>query len=146
MTRMPKRWTRMAMALGIATLAIGWPAPAAEAAQTAHIRLVAAAAGPGGADAGLRDVEPLLKRNLNVTNLRLIDSGSVRLPSTGDVVALKAGVIVRCNGSADRLAITVESGGRVVAQTQVAMRPGIPLILSGFPGSGGTLMVIVHLR
>ena len=146
MTRMQTRWTGLAAALAIVSLALGWPAPAAQAASTAHIRLVAAAAGPDKTDAGLRDVAPLLKRNLHLTQLQLVDSGSVKLPSTGDIVALKSGVTVRCNGSADRLAITVESGGRVVAQTQVAMRPGIPLILSGFPGGGGTLMVIVQLR
>lgn len=145
MTSMLTRRTSLAALLAVAAL-LAWPAPAAMAAQTAQIRLVAASAGAGKVDAGLGDVAPLLKRNLNVTQLQLLDSGSVRLPSTGDVLAMKAGVTVRCNGSADRLAITVESGGRVVAQTQVAMRAGIPLILSGFPGSGGTMMVIVQLR
>ncbi|MBU4461068.1 MAG: hypothetical protein KJ579_10905 [Verrucomicrobia bacterium] len=146
MTRMPTRWTGLAAALGISALALAWPAPAAQAASTAHIRLIAASGGPAKVDPGLRDVEPLLKRNLNFTQLRLLDSGSVKLPTTGAAVSLKAGVTVRCNGSADKLAITVESGGRVVAQTQVAMRPNIPLILSGFPGGGGTMMVIVQLR
>lgn len=144
--RMRTRWTGLAAALGIATLLVAWPAPAAQAGQTAHIRLIAASGGPAKTDGALRDVEPLLKRNLNFSQLRLLDSGSVKLPSTGSAVALKSGVTVRCNGSADRLSITVESGGRVVAQTQVAMRPNIPLILSGFPGSGGTMMVIVQLR
>lgn len=145
MTSMQTRRTGIAALLAVAAL-LAWPAPAALAAQTAQIRLVAASAGAEKVDAALRDVAPLLKRNLNVTQIQLLDSGSVRLPSTGDVLAMKAGVTVRCNGSADRLAITVESGGRVVAQTQVAMRAGIPLILSGFPGSGGTMMVIVQLR
>lgn len=118
--------------------------PAAGA--TLLLRAVTASSGSAEMDPALRDVEPLLKRHLQYTQFRLAGSAAVPLPADGAAVKLGADVVARCRGDLDRLVLTIEQRGRVVVQTQVGLRRGVPLVFSGLAGREGTTLIVIVAR
>lgn len=129
------------LAAGILTAA-AQPATGA----TLLVRTVTASSGPADVDAALRDVEPLLKRHLQFTQFRLAGSASIRLPADRASVKLSPDIVARCSGDLDRLVLTIEQRGKVVVQTQVGLRRGVPLVFSGLGGREGTTLIVVVLQ
>lgn len=116
------------------------------AGQQLGVRLVEASGGPARTDPALKDVEAMLKGNLPFSQFRLVDRTAVRLPAIQQATDLKGGVVMRFNGDQQKLAVTMEQGGRVVLQTQIALHDGIPLVLGGFPSGGGRMMIVLVVR
>lgn len=137
------RSIRRGLRRGLPLLAF-WALAAAEtpAAERLTIRLVQASNQGEGASAELRDVAPLLQRNLPYRRFDLLESRTVRLPAD-QALSFAAGLTVRCTGHENRLALFVESGGAVLLQTEVRLTGETPLILGGFPAPGGTRRLLV---
>ncbi|MCX7668902.1 MAG: hypothetical protein N2439_02360 [Anaerolineae bacterium] len=125
-----------------ATLAVAQPGAAAE---RLTIRLVQATNEGQGASDGLRDVAPLLERNLPFRRFELLESRTIRLPAA-DTLVFGAGLSVRCEGDDERLALLVRSGDAVLLQTQVRLTGQTPLILGGFPAPGGRRLLVLTAR
>lgn len=136
-------------------MAAGWllavalcflPAASAGAGQQLGVRVVEASGGPARTDPALHDVEKMLKGNLPFSQFRLVDRASVRLPAVQQAAGLKGGITLRFNGDQMKLAVTMEQGGKVVLQTQIALHDGVPLVLGGFPSGGGRMMIVLVVR
>ncbi len=133
-------WLLFGLALALALR------PADAPATQLSVRLIEASNAEGGMDRALQDIAPLLRNNLPFKTYTLVDAQAVRLPSTGQALTLRGGYIVRCQGSLERLAVTVELNGRVLIQTEIALRPGAPMILGGFSGGRGKMLVVLVAR
>ena len=120
-------------------------ASGAAAADRLTIRLVQATNEGQGASDGLRDVAPLLERNLPFRRFDLLESRTIRLPASQTVV-FGAGISVKCDGGGDNLSLFVQSGGAVLLQTQVRLTGQTPLILGGFPAPGGRRLLVLTAR
>ncbi|MCX7819093.1 MAG: hypothetical protein N2652_07805 [Kiritimatiellae bacterium] len=116
------------------------------AGATLTLRAVAASSGPPEVDAALRDVEPLLKRNLPFTRFRLVGSAAIPLPANNATANVGGEIEARCSGDMERLSLTIQQRGRVVVQTQVGLRRGAPLVFSGLAGRDGTTLVVIVAR
>ncbi len=132
----------------VGVIAVAWLAAAGQpaAGATLLVRAVAASSGPSQIDAALRDVEPLLKRQLQFTQFRLTGSATVTLPADGAPVKLGQDLVARCRGDLDRLSVTIEHKDRVVVQTQVGLRRGSPLVFAGLTGRDSTTLVVIVAR
>ncbi len=117
-------------------------ASGARAADRLTIRLIQASNQTEGASAELRDVAPLLRRNLPYRRFELLESRTVRLP-VEQSLPFAAGLTVRCAGDENRLALFVESDGVILLQTEVRLTGETPLILGGFPAPGGARRLLV---
>jgi len=125
-----------------------WAALAASGAAAADrltIRLVQATNEGQGASEGLRDVAPLLERNLPFRRFDLLESRTIRLPAS-ETVAFAAGISVKCEGGEEGLSLFVQAGGAVLLQTQVRLTGQTPLILGGFPAPGGRRLLVLTAR
>lgn len=123
-------------------LAVAASAPAAGATERLTIRLVQASNDGEGASGGLRDVAPLLQRNLPFRRFDLLESRTIRLPAS-ETIVFNAGLSVRCEGDAERLSLFVQAGDTVVLQTQVRLTGQTPLILGGFAAPGGRRLLVL---
>jgi len=138
------RRSRTALAAA-ALLALG--AGVAAAGERLSIRLVEARQGEREELAPqLRDVARLLRDNLPYAAYELLDSRTVSLPAKG-AVPMAHEFTLYCYGMEDQLSLTLDHGGRVVLQTQIALREGRPFILGGFPGPrGGRILLVVLVQ
>lgn len=113
-------------------------------AESVSVRLVEASNAKGQSSAGLRDVVGILKNNLRYSRYVLLASGTMRLPKGGTQGL--GGYVVTCSGSSASLTITVKRGKKALINTQVRLVPGRPLILGGFPASGGKRVFVFTAR
>lgn len=126
-------------------LAVAASAPTAGAAERLTIRLVQASNVGEGASGGLRDVAPLLERNLPFRRFELLESRTIRLP-TSETIVFSAGLSVRCEGDSERLSLLVQAGDTVVLQTEVRLTGQTPLILGGFAAPSGRRLLVLTLQ
>ncbi len=125
---------------------VGVPSTAVRA-ETLDIMAISAASGPAQTDSALRDLLPLLRRHLpNYTAFRLLDRRAVGLPTEAQRISLAGRLTVHCQGSSQRLSLTVADRDRVIVQTQVSLRLDVPLVFAGVPNRDGILAVAVVLR
>ncbi len=144
-----RRWRcghRLPLIAGLAALWLVGSAARPAAGATLLLRAVTASSGPAEVDGALRDVEPLLRRHLQYSQFRLAGSASISLPADGAAVNVGADVVARCHGDLDRLVLTIEQRGRVVVQTQVGLRRGVPLVFSGLASREGTTLIVIIAR
>lgn len=112
-----------------------------------NIRLVEAynEGPPSRPGASLRDIEPMLRRNLPYRNFKLVGSGSLSIPANG-MVKLDRDVTVRCSGTLKSMRVVLERNKKVALQTRVQLSRGRPFIVGGFPSQGGKLLVVLVVR
>ncbi|MDZ4198754.1 MAG: hypothetical protein U1E27_05645 [Kiritimatiellia bacterium] len=121
-------------------------ATAAPAAERLQIRVVEASMEESAADPGLRDVAAFLKENLPYRSFRLVDQTTLALPAPGNRVSLRPGFAVLGKGPQNRLDLTLEKDGRVLLNTVLSLRDGVPVVVGGFPGGRGRLMFVLVAR
>jgi hypothetical protein len=116
-------------------------------AETLDIMAISAASGPAQTDSALRDLLPLLRRHLpNYTAFKLLDRRAVGLPTEAQRVSLAGRLTVHCQGSSQRLSLTVADRDRVIVHTQVSLRLDVPLVFAGVPNRDGILALAVVVR
>ncbi len=140
----PSLWLTILPSLLLVVAAFA-AAPTAAAAQRLTIRLVQATQEGQGASEGLRDVAPLLERNLPFRRFDLLESRTIRLPAS-ETVLFAVGLSVKCEGGEEALSLFVQAGGTVLLQTQVRLTGQTPLILGGFPAPGGRRLLVLTAR
>ena len=135
---------RLGLAILIGALFIG-SMQVAHAAGAVDIRFVRAHREQSVSPA-LRDVEGLLRSNLPYQGFELLSRTSMRLPARGQSAGLARGYRVRCDGDARRLSVRVDRGDNTVLNVAVALRPGNPVILGGFPDGQDRLLLVLVAR
>jgi hypothetical protein len=115
------------------------------AADADHTRvramLVIASNQKGESDGRLSAYEPTLRSLLRFESYRLAGEGSANLTSPGKAsVNLGHGhslalEVPKTEGSGVRLQVTWQEGGRLLMNTGLVLRPGVPAVLGG-PSSG----------
>ena len=118
---------------------------AALSAESVGIRFVRAHHGDSVSPA-LRDVERLLRSNLPYRGFELLSRTSMALPVRGQSSGLARGFRISCNGDAGRLSVRVDRGDATLLNVAVALRPGTPVILGGFPDGADRLLLVLVAR
>ena len=90
-----------------------------------------------------RDVEVLLRANLPYQGFELLSRSRMALPNRGQSARLAANYRMHCRGVARRFAVRVDRGENTVLNVVVALRPGNPVILGGFPDGADRLLLVL---
>ncbi len=113
--------------------------PARSSAADISALLVTASKSPGPSDARLKPYEANLRRILRFESFRLIGEGGAHLSPPGKgQIGLGGGHSLRleiANEKSGRVDVTWQQGNRILMQTGLSLRPGVPAILGG-PGTG----------
>jgi threonine dehydrogenase-like Zn-dependent dehydrogenase len=113
---------------------------AAWAGDLVSLRLVRAD-NQGGVDAAVKDVQQAMGKDFAYKGFHLEAQGAVQLSASKPVTL--GGYTVECSGSAQALVVKVSRDGKAVLSTTVALAPGKPLILGGWPAAGGARQMLV---
>ncbi len=105
------------------------------------MRLVEVSNAGRGVDSSLKDVASALQGQLSFNSYRLVSSGSTALPA-GNTKTSLSGYSVACDGPQNALTITILHGRKKLVSTTVNLRNGHPVLLGGFPSSGGKLIIV----
>ncbi len=111
------------------------------------VRLVHASYETGATDNALADIEPALRNQLPLTfkSYRMLDKRQIRLPAKTEQVLVNK-LILRCEGPRQALRVMVdrqEDGAtREVLHTTLSLEDGKPLVIGGFPGEDGRLLLV----
>ncbi len=122
-------------------LALALPA----AAGTVSIRLVEATDQRAGVDPGLEDVAAALRNSLVFKGYALLATASTSLPGTGSPVVLGP-YEVRCTGPQNLVNIEVFHGHKRVLRTSVSLLGNSPVIVGGFAGKTGKIILVFMAR
>lgn len=113
--------------------------PARSTAAEVSALLVTASKNPGPSDARLKPYEATLRRILRFESFRLVGEGSAHIAAPGKgQIGLGGGHQLQleiANEKSDRVDATWQQGKRVLMQTGLSLRPGVPAVLGG-PGTG----------
>jgi hypothetical protein len=112
------------------------------AGDTIGVRLVEAHSNGEGVDQRLADVGKLLKGHVPYARFDLLDSRTIRVPEAG-TATLREGIVLRCSGSRKNLSVQVERKGTRLLSTTLSLSPGRPLVLGGFRGGRGKLLLVL---
>ncbi len=122
-------------ALALTALAM----PARSAAAEVSALLVTASKQPGPSDARLKPYEATLRRILRFESFRLLGEGRARISAPGKgQIGLGGGHQLQLEIASEkgaRVDATWQQGPRVLMQTGLSLRPGVPAVLGG-PGTG----------
>lgn len=105
------------------------------------IRLVEATNNGKGDSGDVADIADVLRKNLQYKSFALVDSGSVKLPSSGSTTELGPFVLT-LSGSEASLAISVTRDGKNALTTTVTLGKRTPLVLGGFSSGAGKLVLV----
>lgn len=135
---------RLLLLLGLALLA-----PAALQATTFEAILVVASKEPGNTDQRLAPYAPNLKRLLRFESFQQAGKGSAKIdiPGTGSI-SLGAGQTLNLSTSGDpksgiRAQIKWQQGQRLLMNTGLVLRPGVPAVLGGPATSDGGVYAVI---
>lgn len=117
----------------------------AVAGEQLSVRLVKATNEGGGSPSGIKDILAVLTRNLAYRNYSLVASATLPLPAEKTVRRL-GDYAVECDGKQSSLSIKVVRRGKQVLKTTAVLRSGTPLMVGGFPISGGKLILVFVAR
>jgi hypothetical protein len=133
----------MKKTIAVATLALlaGWCA----AADSLSLREVEASNDGSGVPAALQDVGKVLQSSVGFTGYRLLSSRTLPLPASGSV-ALQNGYTFKCSGPRENLEVLVTRGTEEILRTTASLRPGKPLVLGGFPGARGRVLLVLVVK
>ena len=112
------------------------------AGDSVSIRLVHASNNGEGLEKGLEDIGKILQSQLSFKKYEMVDHKICSLPAD-KTIKMTFGYLVKCLGTQDNLTINVSRKKKELLKTTVSLQDGKPLILGGFPGEGGRLLLIL---
>jgi len=112
------------------------------AGNSVSIRLVHASNSGEGVEKGLEDIGKILQSQLAFKKYEMVDRKSCSLPAD-KTIKMTFGYLVKCLGTQENLTINVSQKKKELLKTTVSLQDGKPLILGGFPGEGGKLLLIL---
>ena len=110
------------------------------AGERLSIRLVEASNDGKGA-AGVEDIAGMLRKNINYQSFALLGRGSMPLPAQNAASRIGA-YTVTGSGPQNNLSIRVRKGGSEVLSTTVRLKDRTPLVVGGFPGGKGKMVLV----
>ena len=138
---------RLTLALTLTALAASPVARAADSASV-HAILINASNKKGGVDSRLSAYEAELRRNLPFNTFRFAGEGTVTVGATGkSTLRLPGGNHLNLDGSRRgntvHLKVQWMNGAKVVINTTLTLRPGVPAVLGRRGGDDGETPVVL---
>jgi len=129
---------------GVIVLLLTVCAAPARAGSELSIRLVEASEGARGGSLG-GHLSKMLPANLPFKQYDLLDSQSLALPASGSVT-LKGGFMVTCSGGQQNLSVSLFRNNELLLTTLLNLQDDKPVVLGGFPGARGKVMIVLEAR
>lgn len=138
------RNVRCGWAAGILLSILAFPAVSARAADMLDVRMVEATQVQQPRDPRLRDVQHLLESNLPFASFVMIER--VAVSAVDGTATLEGGYTLRARGGSDLCRLTLERDGKTILQTQIRLKGDKPLVLGGFQGRKGKILLVIQAR